>query len=182
MIPTTEAPGMYPTTVDMVAHIDRQRAFSLRVFGPGVRTAGVLDHIRKELREIEADPLDLREWIDVVLLALDGAWRAGYSSGEIAHALLAKQERNERREWPDWRSVPADRAIEHVRHDTGVAVSRIQALADPSVRARVIEWLEEAATEASDSRLFHNPRLAGAFQDLADCLRVRADQPQQPGA
>ncbi len=58
---------------DLVAHLYRQREFSLRTFGPGPRTAGVIDHIRKELREIEADPLDLEEWIDVVLLAFDGA-------------------------------------------------------------------------------------------------------------
>ena len=41
---------------DLVAHLYRQRAFSERTFGPGARTKGVLNHIRKELAEIEADP------------------------------------------------------------------------------------------------------------------------------
>lgn len=61
---------------DLVKHLRRQRAFSLHTFGPGHRTQGVLNHIRKELTELEAEPLELSEWIDVVLLALDGAWRS----------------------------------------------------------------------------------------------------------
>ena len=35
--------------------------------------------------------------------------------GAIIAALVAKQDKNERREWPDWRTVPKDRAIEHKR-------------------------------------------------------------------
>lgn len=105
-------------TLDLIAHIYRQRAFSERTFGPGARTAGVCDHIRKELLEIEAAPGDLMEWVDVILLALDGAWRTGASPEQIAAAIEAKQTRNEGRTWPDWRTAPADRAIEHVRADT----------------------------------------------------------------
>lgn len=99
----------------LVDHLERQKAFSERVFGPGPRTKGVLDHIRKELMEIEAKPDDLGEWIDVVILAFDGAWRAGYTPEEIVEALVAKQVRNEARRWPDWRTAPPDTAIEHVR-------------------------------------------------------------------
>ena len=102
---------------DFAAHLQRQREWSAATFGPGDRAQGVLDHIRKELGEIEADPGDLTEWIDVVILALDGAWRSGASPAEIIDALVAKQSRNERRQWPDWRTMPADRAIEHVRAD-----------------------------------------------------------------
>lgn len=104
-----------PSNFDFAAHLRRQRVFSERTFGPGARTAGVVDHIRRELREIEAHPSDVSEWIDVVILALDGAWRAGYSSDDIIAALVAKQAKNEAREWPDWRSQPTDKAIEHVR-------------------------------------------------------------------
>ncbi|MDA8119290.1 MAG: DUF550 domain-containing protein [Gammaproteobacteria bacterium] len=75
---------------DLVAHLHRQRAFSERTFGPGSRADGVLDHIAKELREIAAHPADLEEWIDVVLLALDGAWRAGYTPEAIASALATQ--------------------------------------------------------------------------------------------
>jgi hypothetical protein len=100
---------------DLVAHLRRQRDFSERTFGPGARTAGILDHIRKELNEIEATPADISEWIDVVLLALDGAWRAGHTPEQIAHALHAKQAKNETRTWPDWRTAEPGKAIEHVR-------------------------------------------------------------------
>lgn len=62
---------------DFRAHIQRQRAFSQKTFGPGQRVKGLCSHIRKELREIEKAPTDLEEWIDVIILALDGAWRAG---------------------------------------------------------------------------------------------------------
>ncbi|HBP0273733.1 TPA: DUF550 domain-containing protein [Pseudomonas aeruginosa] len=98
-------------------HLERQRRFSERTFGPGSRAAGVIDHIRKELREIEEAPGDLAEWIDVVILALDGAWRTGATPAQIIDALVAKQTKNEARTWPDWRSAPSDKAIEHDRAD-----------------------------------------------------------------
>jgi hypothetical protein len=75
----------------------------------------VIDHIRKELAEIEAAPDDLSEWVDVIILAFDGAWRAGYLPQQILDAIAAKQARNEARTWPDWRTAPADQAIEHDR-------------------------------------------------------------------
>ena len=110
-------------TLDLVAHLRRQQAFSVETFGPGRRPAATLDHIRKELEEIAAAPGDLEEWVDLVLVALDGAWRAGisearpegYDPEEIAAALDAKLTRNTRRTWPDWRSADPDRAIEHDR-------------------------------------------------------------------
>ena len=102
---------------NLVEHLHRQRDFSSRTFGPGERTAGVLDHIRKELAEIEATPQDLTEWVDVVLLALDGAWRSGHTPEEIVQAIADKQARNEARQWPDWRTVEPGKAIEHVRKE-----------------------------------------------------------------
>ena len=104
-----------PAVFDFRAHLQRQREFSERTFGPGTRTQGIIDHITKELREIEADETDISEWIDVTILALDGAWRAGYAPEAIIAALVAKQAKNEARAWPDWRTVPEGKAIEHVR-------------------------------------------------------------------
>ncbi|MGB0683384.1 MAG: dATP/dGTP pyrophosphohydrolase domain-containing protein [Magnetovibrionaceae bacterium] len=101
--------------MDLIAHLKRQRAFSKATFGPGARTQGVIDHIRKELDEIEANPEDITEWVDVILLALDGAWRAGYSPESIVEAMEFKQSINEERDWPDWRTADPTKAIEHVR-------------------------------------------------------------------
>lgn len=100
---------------DLIQHLHRQRGWSEKTFGPGRRNNGVVDHIRKELVEIEADPTDLEEWVDVVILALDGAWRAGHTPEEIATAIVRKQTKNEGRKWPDWRTVPEGKAIEHDR-------------------------------------------------------------------
>jgi hypothetical protein len=97
------------------AHLERQRAWSTKTFGPGSRLLGVLDHIRKELAEIEAAPHDLGEWVDVIILAFDGAWRAGWEPNDILAAISAKQARNEARTWPDWRTMSPDHAIEHDR-------------------------------------------------------------------
>ncbi len=102
---------------DLIAHLHRQRIFSEKTFGPSPRTKGVLAHIRKELGEVEKKPTDLEEWIDVVLLAFDGAWRHGHEPEAIAQALAAKQAKNESRTWPDWRTAPADQAIEHERSE-----------------------------------------------------------------
>jgi hypothetical protein len=102
---------------DLIAHLERQVEFSQKTFGPNQRTSGVLDHLRKELSEVEKNPDDISEWIDVVLLALDEAWRRGFSPEEICKALAAKQQKNENRVWPDWRTAPEDKAIEHVEGD-----------------------------------------------------------------
>ena len=53
------------------AHINRQKTFSKRTFGPGERLEGVLDHIRKELVEIEESKgKDIEEWVNPFLVPL----------------------------------------------------------------------------------------------------------------
>lgn len=100
---------------DLIAHLYRQRAFSRATFGPGLRTEGVCDHIRKELIEVENEPLHIEEWVDMILLALDGAWRSGATPEQIAAAIEKKQSKNELRDWPDWRTANPGKAIEHIR-------------------------------------------------------------------
>lgn len=96
-------------------HLERQAAWSKKTFGPGERTLGIVDHIEKELREIKAAPDDLEEWIDVVILALDGAWRIGATPLQIIDMLEYKQRKNESRNWPDWKEAEPGKAIEHIR-------------------------------------------------------------------
>ena len=97
------------------AYYARQIEWSRQTFGPGERTNGVLDHIRKELTEIAAEPHDLSEWIDVIILAMDGFWRHGGTAEDLLPRLLAKQQKNMARKWPDWRTMSEDKAIEHDR-------------------------------------------------------------------
>lgn len=106
--------GNVEPVFDLLAHLANQMSWSYRTFGPGPRTVGCVEHIRKELREIESAPQDLEEWIDVVILAFDGAWRTGASPLQIIEKLIAKQAKNEARQWPDWRLSSQDKPIEHI--------------------------------------------------------------------
>lgn len=112
--------------MDLTQHLIRQMAFSHATFGPGERTRGVVDHIRKELDEVLAADGESDEWVDVVILALDGLTRRlAFVNGtrrdpsEVAamacRMIEGKQSRNEARVWPDWRTQSPDKAIEHVR-------------------------------------------------------------------
>ena len=107
-----DAPSAGPLDVALLA---AQHEFSLRTFGPGARAKGVVAHIRKELEEVEAAPGDLAEWVDVMILAADGAMRAGHDPAALLAGYRAKLARNFARKWPDWRTLPADAPIEHDR-------------------------------------------------------------------
>jgi hypothetical protein len=129
---------------DFVAHLTRQAAFSRATFGPGPRTKGVTDHIKKELKEVEkcyhADPKPktyddqpelamhmaaAAEWTDVAVLGLDGLtraisaarpnWTFDRVAAEAVRLIVSKQGKNELRDWPDWRGADPEKAIEHVR-------------------------------------------------------------------
>ena len=104
--------------LDLVQHLHRQQQWSIQTFGPpNNNTAGIIDHIQKELVEVEKAPEDVFEWIDIVILAFDGALRNGWKPEDIAEALQAKHEINESRKWPDWRTVEKGKAICHVKED-----------------------------------------------------------------
>jgi hypothetical protein len=100
---------------DLIPHLRRQAEFSQRTFGPGKRVEGVTDHIAKELQEVRDSGGALAEWIDVIILGFDGAWRSGATPEEIVAAMVAKQTKNEGRSWPDWRTAVPGKAIEHKR-------------------------------------------------------------------
>lgn len=90
--------------------------WSGETFGRGKRTAGLIKHIRSELDEIAENPGDLMEWVDVIILALDGAWRnCPASSTDIAAAMIAKQVINKWRQWPKIEEVSEDEPSEHLK-------------------------------------------------------------------
>jgi hypothetical protein len=99
--------------MNIVKHLERQAVWSNRTFGPGKRLHSITEHIIKEVAEIRESDGDITEWIDVVILGLDGAWRTGATPQEVIDALVAKQTKNEGRKWPDWREVDPDKAMEH---------------------------------------------------------------------
>lgn len=95
--------------------LNRQRRWSRETFGDGQRTEGILRHIEKELDEVRSKPNDLREWADIVILALDGALRRGFTPFDICRALEKKQAENMARVW---NVGPEDEPVEHVRDAT----------------------------------------------------------------
>ena len=101
--------------MEITEFVRRHFDWSNATFGPEPRFKGTIAHLRKELLEIEADPTDLVEWIDVILLALDGAKHCGSTPEEVETTLRAKQAINAARKWPDWREANRNKPIEHVR-------------------------------------------------------------------
>lgn len=109
--------------LDLEQHLKRQIAFSRATWGPSTRMLGVIDHIRKELIEVEESDGSPEEWTDVVILALDGLTRSLLNRGRTVdraaeaavELIVEKQGRNELRDWPDWRTASADKAIEHTK-------------------------------------------------------------------
>ncbi len=98
---------------DFREYLKRKHEFSLVTFGSGLRTKGIVAHIKKELEEILEKPTDLEEWIDVASLALDGYLRAGGESFSLVPDLFKKLRKNMQREWPT--EVGEDAPVEHIR-------------------------------------------------------------------
>jgi hypothetical protein len=95
-------------------YIQRHKDWSLQTFGEGKKTDGLIAHITKELDEIKNNPTDVMEWIDVIILAMDGAWRAGYTPLQIVNALNEKQAINFGRKWSP---IVEGQPTEHVREE-----------------------------------------------------------------
>lgn len=156
--------------------LQEQRQFSVSAFGPEPRLAGVLDHLKKELAEVQEATGDVTEWADCFLLCVDGSMRAGgdpshidaymshgvmpeeskgqdgwkfhditsdlvvleahinqwrrwsimgyrvwlaayhHGHSDLIAAAAAKLAINQARSWPDWREIPTDLAIEHIKN------------------------------------------------------------------
>lgn len=97
--------------MDFSSFINLQKAWSQYTFGKGKRTEGLAKHIQSELDELlkaDNDMDRLEEFIDIVILAMDGAWRLGFYPDEIEKALIDKFIRNQRRQWPKVEVSEAD--------------------------------------------------------------------------
>jgi len=110
-----------PQMFDLATYLYAQKIWSERTFGPGDRRMGVIKHIRKELNEVkkaEDGSTDLlMEWVDILILAFDGARRSGFSPEMIIQGLVLKDLINQKtKAWPDWRKMGKDEPIEHIRN------------------------------------------------------------------
>ena len=71
---------------DLVSYLAEQRDWSTKTFGSGPRLRGIAEHTGKELREVTAacTPDEaFEDWCDIAILALDGAWRAGFAPEQV---------------------------------------------------------------------------------------------------
>jgi hypothetical protein len=87
--------------IELIKYIQRQKEWSIKTFGEGKRTMGLCEHIKSELEEIKRTPDDVMEWVDILILGLDGAWRTEATPEQIVKTLIRKQEINFARKWPD---------------------------------------------------------------------------------
>lgn len=113
-----ELKGHRPRVFDLVAHLTNQQEFSFKTFGPlgeGQGVDGTLNHVEKEIEELRLNPRDKKEWTDLIILGFDGLIKLGCNPEEIVALIMAKQIKNENRQWPDWRTVNKSKAIEHIR-------------------------------------------------------------------
>ena len=97
----------------LAEYVHRHREWSERTFGPGLKTIGITKHIEKECQEIRQNPTDLSEWVDVMILAMDGYWRHGGDAARLQNDLDAKQAINFSRRWPT--VTRDDKPTEHLR-------------------------------------------------------------------
>ena len=108
-------------------YINDHIKWSLHTFGPGRRAEGLIAHILKECDEVLKQPDDVVEWIDIAILAIDGAWRAEMANNGgkkpsyadlgwlLAQVFKGKQEINKNRKWPI--NTDETKPTEHVREE-----------------------------------------------------------------
>jgi hypothetical protein len=93
---------------------DEAVAFAAERF-PGQSTEGVICHLCREVRELQADPADHMEMADILLLLLQVADRGRVSAQALIENAFTKLEINRRRTWgtPD-----AEGVVQHVGDGT----------------------------------------------------------------
>ena len=123
--------------MNLFNYLNRQKRWSKNTFGDTPRTEGILKHIEKEIEEVRQAPNDLEEWCDIAILALDGAWRAGFTPHEICQMMEAKQAKNFTREYP---KTLDDVPSEHVRE-----------VVEPQTCKFDIAWVGACGKEADGS-------------------------------
>ena len=91
-----------------------QSAWSQATFGSDIERGplGALKHLEKEAREAQADPTDVMEYADCLILLLDASRRAGMSPLDLIQYAQKKMAVNRGRQWP---TPTADQPVEHVR-------------------------------------------------------------------
>lgn len=102
---------------DLLAYLTDSQDWSKATFGPPTPQSykSILAHIEEEVEEVRKDPYDIEEWMDIVILGLDGAFRSGATPEKICTTLQKKLFKNQNRQWPDWRTAEPGKPINHIK-------------------------------------------------------------------
>ncbi len=83
-------------------------------FGYGRSPDGCIAHLAAEVQELRAQPHDLTEYADCMLLLLDAARLAGHTSADLISGCFTKLEICKARKWG---KPNAEGVVEHIRDD-----------------------------------------------------------------
>ena len=101
----------------LIEFLIKNQNWSKQTFGTGKRTKGIIKHIKRELEEIQDKPEDYKEWIDIILLAMDGYWRHGGDVVNLPIHLDDKQKINFNRVYPY--PISEDEPSQHIKQEEG---------------------------------------------------------------
>lgn len=88
-----------PATVVDFEELEKQRfEWASKTF-KGCTAQGALEHLKDEIKEIEAEPTDPIEYADALMLLFDAAGRSGVTVKDIFIAFRDKHQVNLTREW-----------------------------------------------------------------------------------
>lgn len=63
-------------------------SWSEATFGDRGNMEYLLRHIEKEIAEVKVHPDNLEEWIDIMILAIEGLWKTGLTAEEITEEFF----------------------------------------------------------------------------------------------
>lgn len=89
--------------LDWTDYLVRHLEWGWATFGTpqdGRGPLGPLDHALKEVEEIQANPTDIVEWVDAIILTIDGYFRAGGDAEVLKLERIAYLASVEYQSWP----------------------------------------------------------------------------------
>lgn len=96
-----------------------QQKWSYTTFGPPEHRGpnGPLEHLKLEAEEAlnTLGTEKTKEIVDCFFLAIDAAHRHGLCLDDLIEKAFEKLKENKKRDWPDWRTMDPNKAIEHIR-------------------------------------------------------------------
>jgi hypothetical protein len=147
------APADGPDGIYLAGFLVDIMSWQTDTFGPNQTLAGIRDHMRKEVKEIEDAPTDRTEPIDLIMLGISYLRRLGMDAPSIVALWQQRMVSLKARDWPDWRKADPDKAIEHVRKTdwakvdatTDAQIDAQQIADEGSARPLDKEWFDKAS-------------------------------------